>query len=415
MRLAVPAVVPAALGLILNGTALCGHVAAASAAQSKPTGAAVPPSRQTPPGAFQALAAKAETARSAGRLAEAAGFYEKAVALRPAWAEGRLTLATILCDLQRYPEARDHLQRLTTAGQGGGTAWGLLGLASSRLRDHEAALTALGRARDLGISSPELLSAVTFEAALLLNRAGHHDAAFDILRVFASEGKDSPAVIVAFGLSLLRLRQMPDEVPIDKREMVGLAGRGGYQMARPRRSAVGRLALEEVVSRYPAEANVHYALGTYLAPDDPDAAAEEFRRELRMTPDHSEALIQLAHLETRRGDANAALPYAERAVSLVPDVPAGRLVLGRALLELERTDEAIVQLERAAVLAPSSADVHFALSRAYQRAGRAAEATRERDEFQRLEKLGREREGKVGAGTPPSPGAGVSNDRGGLN
>jgi tetratricopeptide (TPR) repeat protein len=356
--------------------------------------AAAAPARK--PMTFDSLSRKAAAARSAGRLEEAAGHYGKALALRPAWAEGRLALATLLFDLQRHREARDHLGRLTAEEKGGSEAWAMLGLAQSRLRDYGAALAALDRARALGIASPQLLSAVLFEAALLLNRTGKHDAAFDVLRAFAAEGKDAPPVIVAFGLSMLRLRQMPDEVPEEKREMVRLAGRGGYHMARARRTAVGRLALEELVSRYPAEPNVHYALGTYLAPDDPDAAIEELQRELRVSPDHAEALIQIAHLETRRGNGSAALPLAEKAVSLAPDMPAGRLVLGRALLELERTEEAITQLERAAAVAPGSADVFFALSRAYQRAGQAEAAARAREEFQRLEKLGRQREVPVG-------------------
>lgn len=339
---------------------------------------------------FESLSAKAAEARSAGRLEEAAAHYGRALALRPAWSEGRLALATILFDLKRYPEARDHLQRLTAAGEGGGEAWGLLGLAASRLRDYDAALAALGRARALDIASPEMSSIVRFETALLLNRAGNHDAAFEVLRAFARESKDTPTVIVAFGLCMLRRREMPDEVPPEKREMVLLAGRGGYHMARSRRAALGRMALEELVSRYPAEPNVHYALGTYVAPDDPDAAIEEFQRELRLNPQHAEALIQIAHLETRRGNASAALPAAEKAAALVPDVPAARLVLGRALLDLGRTEDAIVQLERAAALAPDSGDVHFTLSRAYQRAGRAEDATREREEFRRLEKLDRE-------------------------
>jgi tetratricopeptide (TPR) repeat protein len=351
------------------------------------TGGQAAPSRAS----FDALSAKAVEARVAGRLEEAAGHYGRALALRPAWAEGRLALATILFDLTRYPEARDHLQRLIAAGEGGGEAWALLGLAASRLREYEAALTALGHAREREVSSPEMRSRVQFETALLLNRTGKHDAAFDVLRAYASEGQDSPTVIVAFGLSMLRLPQMPDEVPPEKRAMVLLAGRGGYHMARPRRMAVGRLALEELVSRYPSQPNAHYALGTYIAPDDPDAAVEEFQRELRLSPDHAEALIQIAHLETRRGRAAVALPVAEKAGSLVPEAPAGRLVLGRALLELERTDDAIAQLERAAQLAPESAEVHFTLSRAYQRAGRTEDATREREEFLRLEKRDPER------------------------
>src|SRR5207245_11346432 len=136
--------------------------------------------------------------------AEAAALYAKAVALRPAWTEGRLALATILYDLQRYAEAREHLLQLTTAGEGGGEAWALLGLAASRLRDYDAGLAALVRARALPISSPEMLSAVLFETALLMNRAGNHDGAFDVLRPFANEGKADPTVIVAFGMSMLR-------------------------------------------------------------------------------------------------------------------------------------------------------------------------------------------------------------------
>ena len=94
--------------------------------------------------------------------------------------------ATILFDLKRYPAARDHLQRLTSAGEGGGEAWALLGLAASRLGEYDAALAALGHARALEISSVELRSRVQFETALVLNRTGQHDAAFDVLRAYAS-------------------------------------------------------------------------------------------------------------------------------------------------------------------------------------------------------------------------------------
>ena len=44
-----------------------------------------------------------------------------------------------------------------------------------------------------------------------------------------------------------------------------------------------------------------------------------------------------------------------------------------------------MQLQRAAQLAPESAEVHFTV-RAYQRAGRTEDASREREEFLRLEK-----------------------------
>jgi tetratricopeptide (TPR) repeat protein len=400
--------------LALGGLAVPVQQAPKPLPSPSPSTSSTAPRRAAPAAlSFSTLSSKADAARTAGRLEEAAGYYEKALALRPDWHDGRLNLAAILGDLKRYKEAREHLNRLTAAGQGGGEAYALLGLACSRLRDYDASLTAFERARAAGIAVPELRAASIYEAALVLNRAGNPDAAFDALRVFSTEGNDSPNVIVAFGLALLRMPKMPDEVPDDKRDLVTLAGRGGYHMARPRRTAVGRLALEEMVSRYPSEPNVHYALGLYLAPDDPSAAAEEFRRELRLTADHGPALIQLAHLETRRGDATAALPLAEKAVSLSPAVPAGWLVLGRALLDLERAEDAIPPLEKAAELAPANADVQFALSRAYQRAGKPEAAARARDEFQRLKDLG---SGK-GAGEtgPPLPADQASIDRGGSH
>ena len=185
---------------------------------------------------------------------------------------------------------------------------------------------------------------------------------------------------------MLRLRQMPDEVPAEKREMVRLAGRGGYHMARPRRTALGRLALEELVSRYPAEPNVHYALGDVPRARRPGrGASRSSGGSCASIPITRRPSSRSAHLETRRGNVAAALPLAEKARALAPDVPAARLVLGRTLLDLGRTEEAIAQLERAAALAPESGDVQFALSRAYQRAGRTEAATRAREEFLRLE------------------------------
>ena len=71
--------------------------------------------------------------------------------------------------------------------------------------------------------------------------------------------------------------------------------------------------------------------------------------------------------------------------------------LGRALVETGEVDRGIGELQRAVRLAPEAAEVHFALARAYSRAGREQEAASERAEFARLDQ---ERTGK--AGTAPS-------------
>jgi predicted Zn-dependent protease len=67
-------------------------------------------------------------------------------------------------------------------------------------------------------------------------------------------------------------------------------------------------------------------------------------------------------------------------------------VRGRALREAGETERAVQELERGAALAPESRDIQFALARAYQRAGRPADAERARQEFLRLDQANREPE-----------------------
>ena len=61
--------------------------------------------------------------------------------------------------------------------------------------------------------------------------------------------------------------------------------------------------------------------------------------------------------------------------------------LGQALLENGDVEGAIRALVTGIKLAPESPGLHFQLARAYQRAGRLEDATRERDEFTRLDRL----------------------------
>jgi tetratricopeptide (TPR) repeat protein len=363
-----------------------------SCAAGAPRATAAPAQKPAAFPAFDRLVSQAARAREAGKLEEAIAAYRKALGLKAGWTEGHWALATLLYDLDRYEESRGHFQKVVAARPQDGVALALLALCDVQLQGYDEAFAALQKARALGIPNPAVRPVTAFQYALLLNRSGNPDGAFEMLRGLAHQGKDTPAVIEAFGLITLRRTWMPAEVPAEKREMIVLAGRGGYSMARGRRTAAGRLALEELVSRFPGEPGVHYAFGTYIAPEEPDAALAAFRRELARDPDHYPALVQIASLETKRGNPEQALPPAEQAARLAPDVPAARLVLGRALLELGKTEEAVRELEKGAALAPESPDLQFSLARAYQRAGRADDAERARQEFLRLDRAARGKE-----------------------
>jgi tetratricopeptide (TPR) repeat protein len=390
-------------------------VSASAGDEGAPAGKAASRRHAGPSAEFDRIARSAAAAREAGKLAEAAEAFGKALRLRPEWIEGHWSLATTLYDLDRFGEAREHFRRVVAARPKDGVARALLALCDVRLKDYDAALAGLQESRALGIPNADVRSVAAFQFALLLNRGGAPEAAFEILRGLAVQGRDSPAVIEAFGLSTLRLRAMPEEVPPGKRDMVVLAGRGGYHMARGRRTAVGRLALEELVSRFPEEPGVHYAFGAYVAPEEPEKALLEFRKELARDPAHYPALLQIASLEAKRGHADLALPPAEEAARLAPNVPAARLILGRALLELGETERAVSELEKGAALAPESADIQFALARAYQRAGRAGDAEKARQEFLRLDRAAREKEAAPASGEVREPEAPPERSREGAS
>jgi tetratricopeptide (TPR) repeat protein len=384
--------------------------------------AAVAATGQTPPGArptaspprpagsraFDEVVKKAEEAKQSGRFEEAIQHYRQALKLKPAWLEGRFVLGTLLYDNDRFEEARGEFRTLAQVEPKNGLVLALKGLSEFQLRNYERALKELQAARGLDIASPEVLSAASYHVAILLNRFEQFEAAIDVLRDFAFQQKDSQAVIEAFGLAVLRMPFLPNEAPLDRREMILMAGRAGFHQAKGRASTFARQAFEELVSRYPTTPNVHYAYGVFLVAEHPEAALEEFRRELRSSPNHVHAMLQIAYEHMKQGKYEEARPQVERARDLAPNLFAAHYAAGRVYLETGNIEGAIQSFETGVKLAPDSPEVRFSLARAYNRAGRTEDAARERAEFVRLDKARRTaRSGPQSVGgkeeEPPEP------------
>jgi tetratricopeptide (TPR) repeat protein len=166
----------------------------------------------------------------------------------------------------------------------------------------------------------------------------------------------------------------------------------------------------ELVANYPDDPNVHYSYGVFILPQDAETALKEFQRAHELDPNHQPAMVQMAFEYLKRRDYDAALPLAEKSVALAPRMFPARNVLGRVLLELGQIERAIHELEEGVRLAPVSPDMHFALARAYTRAGRKADADRENEIFKKLEEKynqqteTKQTDGVKGTATPkPSP------------
>jgi len=340
---------------------------------------------------FDKLARAAAAARDAGRIDESIALYQKALKLRPSWTEGYWSLGTAFYELDKYAEAKDAFARVVRLQPTAGPAFGFKGLCEVQLKDYETAVDDLTRATELGVTAPrDLVEAVAYNTAVALTRVERYEFALSTLQKFANEANDSPKVIEAFGMALLRIPMIPSELPPDRRELVMLAGRGAYYQA-ARKPAAAKSAFELLVQRYPDTPNVHYGYGVYLLGDDADRGIEEFKQELKLSPDHLPSILQIAFEYLKRSDWESARPWALKAVDLDAGDFAARRALGQVLLETGDTDGSIVQFETGVRLAPDSPSLRFMLARAYQKAGRQDDAQRERAEFLRLDRLVRSR------------------------
>ena len=357
---------------------------------------------------FEHAVKVADEARLARRLDEAIESYKTAVRIRPKWSDGWWYLGAIHYEKDLYPEARDFFSKLVELEPGRGPAWAMLGLCQFKTREYDRSIASLERAYSLGLNgNKELLSVVIYHSALLYVRLGEFEIAFDALRNL--ERYDNQKIIEAFGLIMLRMPFLPNEVPGDKREAVLLAGRAGASMA-ARQIDASRQAFDELLKRYPDNPSAHYSFGVFMLPQDAETALKEFRQAQALDPNHQAALVQMAFEYLKRRDYDTALPLAEKAVALAPRMYAARNVFGRVLLELGQVQRAINELQEGVRLAPASPEMHFALARAYMRAGRKEEADRENEIFKKLEEKfnqqadAKKTDGASGAATAkPSP------------
>ena len=339
---------------------------------------------------FDSLAKRADEAREANRPDEAASLYLRALRLKPTWKEGWWRAGAILYERDRYADAREAFLKFVAIDRKFGPALVMLGLCEFRLRQYEHALIHLRQGNLLGVGeNPELRTVARYHEAIVHNHFEQFELAYDVMAPLINEQPETPDLVFALGLAMLRMACLPPEAPADKREMILKAGRATSYLITKRQQEAAQ-EFKELVENYPDSPGAHYAYGVFLLRDNPDVAIEEFRRELRISPKHVHARLQIAFEMIKQSRHAEGAPYAEEAVKLAPDLFAAHNALGRILLETGEIERAVKEFEIAVKLAPESPEMYFALARAYNRANRPKDAERARAEFMRLGKMRRE-------------------------
>src|SRR5437899_2551455 len=147
---------------------------------------------------------------------------------------------------------------------------------------------------------------------------------------------------------------------------------------------------QEALRFRPDIPKLHLELGEVYAGSSQWAKAEEeFRAEAKLQPGNAEASYRLGTALLQQGKAREARTELQRADRLQPDMPETLYSLGKAAslegdaVAAEKAWAKLLSIEKASSLA---AQTHFALAGLYRKQGKTADAEREMQEFQKLQR-----------------------------
>lgn len=341
---------------------------------------------QSLPQSFAELSAKAQQAYEANHPEEAAELYGRAVKLHPDWAQGWWALGMIEYERDRYTECRDALTRMVQLDASAAPGWALLGLCEFRTKQYDAAFQHLKKAHMLvPVTQPggPLLDMADYHLSLLLTQQGAFEVAQEFLMRIARKVRNNPEMMFAAGLPSLRMPILPSDVPANQREAVTMAGKAFWDLA-TQEPEVAEADFNTLVSKYPKFPNVHYFYGTYLAARHPEQCAQEFLKELSISPDSVSARVQLTLRYIIDGESDEALKFAREAVALSPDSVGAQLALAKTLRMQGQNEGALSAFLAAERLDPISPPIRLYLVNAYRTLRRFEDMRREMAEYDRL-------------------------------
>jgi tetratricopeptide (TPR) repeat protein len=309
----------------------------------------------------------------AGRYADAADCYRKALAIKPGIPELRMNLA----------------------------------LAEFKLGHFRAAIPMF---RDIAAKQPQNEQAHTLLGMSYYGAGMYADAARALEPVLA----DSPAnaelrYIVAqsylwaadYSHALTEFEQLARDQPDSAGVHILLAqaqdGLGHADEALQELEAAARIS--------PSEPNVHFGIGYLLWKGNRlEEAERSFRIELAHDANHAKACAWLGDIALQQQEYAKAKPLLEKAVRLDPKIRIAHLDLGGVHENEGNYSKAVLEYQAAIRLDPSRTDARYRLARVYQRMSRPEDARKELAALKQLvEKQGQDSLASVsGRGDAPA-------------
>jgi len=333
---------------------------------------------------IQELYSQAKASEAAGDTASAIAAYEQIIKIEPRLAPAYNNLGLLYFRQGRYEQAVAVLEQGLKVSPKLSSAQALLGIAYFQLNKFEDArphLEAALRANPADDNAALML-------AKDLTNLNDFSAASERLQALAKRQPNNQEVWYLLGKVYMELSEGalakmnaidPDSVLVHEMSGEIMEGMKNYDGA--------LVEYKKAVEMAPTRPGTHYMLGNvYYQLSAWDSAIEQFEAELRNDPSNckAEALIGNILLEQRRED-DKALAAIDKALALCPNLSQAHTDRGRALLKLNRNEEAAKELQIAEQSNPDDETTHFYLAQAYRAMGQAEQAKREMQLFSKLE------------------------------
>jgi tetratricopeptide (TPR) repeat protein len=337
--------------------------------------------------------AAAITLEQQGRLAEAEIAWRDVLRMRPSDADAYAHLGLLEARQERYKEAISFYRKalaINPAMPGLRLNLGLAQFKSGELKESIQTFTPLLKSEPPGSQEALRLSTLIGMAHFGL---GEYAAAIPYLRKAANSDPTNLGFRMALAQSCLSSKQYQCVLDV-YREILNLNAESaeadmlaGEALDEMKNTSGAIEQFRAAVKANPREPNAHFGLGYLLWTQNQfEEAATEFQAELANFPDNVQALAFLADSDIHIGKPEEALPLAEKAIQIDPDVERAHVDLAILYSNNGRREDAVREFKAAIKLKPNDADTHWRLARLYQTMGRKEEAKIEFEKTSNLHK-----------------------------
>jgi tetratricopeptide (TPR) repeat protein len=219
---------------------------------------------------------------------------------------------------------------------------------------------------------------------------GKDDQAASLLKPLLEQNRDWRLFWMGLALRIIKdpatsaawLERVQPNIPADSVVEVATLAADWYALGQRNDNANYRKKgvdlLKKVTADDKADPDLIVSYGQLLYQEkDIDGAAAQYRRAMRLRPEMSIAMNNLAMLLTdNKGDINEGLTLAQKAVELQPSVATFWDTLAYIQSKLKQHEQAIASLRKAMELEPTSLDWKISLARVFVAAGKRDDAER---------------------------------------